>query len=409
MKSQIDDLMAQAGIEALLVLGPSRHNPPMAYFTGLGHISEGFLVKRRGQAPSLYCFPMEREEAARTGVDARVLDWSGVHKAANGDSVEMLALHVQHVLEEQSIEGRLGLYGRKDAGQVWGALRRVEERLPRVRFSPESNSSSILSRARVTKSADEVERIRRMGRITTEVVQAVVDYLTSQTAAGGYLTTGSGEPVTVGAVKRMIDRLLVERGAENPEGTIFSVGRDTAIPHSAGLDDDRIPLGKPVLLDLFPCEAGGGYYHDFTRTWCLGHAPDAVAALHEEVRNAYRDALAAIRPGVTAASVQARVCDRFEAAGHPTIRSHPDTMEGYVHSLGHGIGLDVHEPPAFRHSLDGNVPLEAGMVFAVEPGLYYPEQEMGIRLEDTVWLRPDGGVEILAEFPTDLILPVQGR
>jgi Xaa-Pro aminopeptidase len=409
MKSQIDELMRQSGIEALLVLGPARHNAPMTYLTGLGHISDGFLVRPRGREPVLYCFPMEREEAARTGLEVHVLDWAGVHQAAKGDTVEMLALHCRHALDEQGVEGRVGVYGRMDAGQVLGGLRRVEQLLPRVSFVSESNSSSVLLRARVTKGADEVDRIRRMGRITTEVTTEGLDFLTSQSSANGHLVTKSGEPVTVGAVKRMINRLLVERGAENPEGTIFSVGRDSAIPHSAGMDDDVVPLGKPVLLDLFPCEAGGGYYYDFTRTWCLGHAPDAVAALHELVRTAYREALAGIRLGVTAASVQARVCDLFEGAGHPTSRSDPGTLIGYVHSLGHGLGLDVHEPPAFRHSIDGEVPLEAGMVFAIEPGLYYPEQDMGVRLEDTVWIRPDGRAEVLVDFPTDLVLPVQGR
>jgi Xaa-Pro aminopeptidase len=407
MKSQIDELMRQAGVDALLVLGPARHNAAMTYFTGPCHISDGFLVKRRGAEPSLYCFPMEREEAGRTGLAYHVLDWSAVHRAAKGDTVEMMARHCQHALADHKAEGRVALYGVVDANRAWGALRRVEERLPQVSLVSESDGSSVLSRARMTKSSEEIDRMRRIGRITVEVVRELVDYLTSQTAVDGRLMTKSGEPVTVGLVKRRIDRLLVERGAENPHGTIFSVGRDSAIPHSGGLDDDIVPVGKPVLLDLFPCEAGGGYFYDFTRTWCLGHAPDPVASLHETVLGAYREAVSLLRPGITVASVQSRVCDLFEGSGHPTSRSHPGTVNGYVHSLGHGIGLDVHEPPVFRDAVDGQVPLEAGMAFAIEPGLYYPERDMGIRIEDTVWLRPDGRPEILAGFPTDLVLPIR--
>jgi Xaa-Pro aminopeptidase len=409
MKADLDDLLRSNAMDALLVIGPARHNPAMVYLTGLLHVSDGLLVKPRGRAPVLYCFPMEREEAARSGLETRVLNWHEFNQTVKGDTVELMARLCQHVLGEQRVTGRVAVYGQMEMGEALGALRTVEERMPQVRFVSESKHISVLGRARVTKDAGEVERIRRMGKVTVEVVGAVVDFLSSQSVAGGHLVAKSGKPITVGEVKRLIHRLLSERGAEDPEGTIFSVGRDAGIPHSAGLDGDLLPIGKPVLLDLFPCEAGGGYFYDFTRTWCLGHAPDDLAAVHELVLKAHQQSLASLRPGIQAMSVQERVCDLFEAQGHPTVRSQPNTQNGYVHSLGHGLGLEVHEPPAFRASVEGQVALEPGMVFAIEPGLYYPEREIGLRLEDTVWLRPDGKPEVLAPYPMDLVLPVRSR
>jgi Xaa-Pro aminopeptidase len=409
MQHELDGHLKDANMDALLVIGPARHNPAMVYLTGLLHVSDGLLVKPRGRAPVLYCFPMEREEAARSGLEVGVLNWHEFNQAAKGDTVELLARLCQHVLEEQEVAGRVAVYGQMEIGEALGGLRMAEERMPRVRFISESKHTSVLGRARVTKDAGEVKRIRRMGEVTVEVVGAVVDFLTSQSVASGRLVAKSGKPITVGEVKGLIHRLLSERGAENPEGTIFSVGRDAGIPHSAGRDEDLLPVGKPILLDLFPCEAGGGYFYDFTRTWCLGHAPDDLAAVHELVLQAHREALAAIRPGIQAMSVQERVCDLFEAQGHPTVRSQPDTRNGYVHSLGHGLGLEVHEPPAFRASAEGQAALQPGMVFAIEPGLYYPEREIGLRLEDTVWLRPDGEPEVLASYPMDLVLPVRSR
>ncbi|HET7011960.1 MAG TPA: Xaa-Pro peptidase family protein [Anaerolineales bacterium] len=409
MKAQLDDLMRDAGLEALLILGAARHNPAMVYFTGIRHIGEGVLVIRRGRAPVLYCHPMEREEAARSGLQSRVVDWARLHERAQGDSVEELSLLLQHTLEEQEVSGRVAIYGRREAGEAQGALSRVEQRMPKVSFVAESRFSSVLGRARITKDADEIDRIRRVGQITVEVVRAVMDFLSSGYADDGRLVDRGGKPVTVGEGKRLIQRLLAERGADNPEGTILSVGRDAGVPHSAGQDGDIIYLGQPLLLDLFPCEAGGGYFHDFTRTWCLGHAPDDVAELHAIVLHAYREAVSALRAGEKALTAQARVCDIFESQGHPTTRSHPGTLNGYVHSLGHGVGLDIHETPALRLAVEGEARLEAGMVFAVEPGLYYPDQGMGMRLEDTFWLRPDGSPEVMAEFPMDLVLPVRAR
>ena len=409
MHTDLDDLLETAQGDALLVVGPARHNPAMVYLTGMAHIGEAVLVKRRGRAPRLYVFPLEREEAARTGLEVRVLERSRFSQPAKGDTVEMLALLFQHVLADQDVAGQVRVYGRRESGETYGALRRVEQRMPNLTLVGESLFSSVLGQARVTKDSAEVERIRQMGRVTVEVVDAVVDRLTSGYAADGYLVNGDGQPVTVGETKRLISVWLSERGADNPQGTILSVGRDTGIPHSAGLDDDLIPIGRPILLDLFPCEAGGGYFHDFTRTWCLGHAPDPMAKVYDLVLDAYRQSLASMRPGVTAQSLQARVCDLFEAQGHPTIRSHPGTQAGYVHSLGHGVGLDIHELPALRLGVEGEMDLRPGMVMAVEPGLYYPEENMGVRLEDTVWLRPDGKPEVLAAYPMDLVLPVRSK
>jgi len=408
MKDELDDLLKKGDLDAVLIVGPASHNAPMVYFTGPVHV-DGFLVKRQGGPPVLFCLPMEREEAARTGLDTRMLDWGGFNQTAGGDPVELEVLILQHILTETGASGNVAVFGRMDAGHAFSVLQKLGQRMPKVQLQGRSDGRSPLSEARITKGPTEVERIRRVGKITVEIVAAVVDFLTSQRAEGNRLVTRTGEPVTVGDVKRRIRLMAAERGVEMPEGLIFSVGRDAGVPHSSGQDGDPISIGVPVLLDIYPCEAGGGYFYDFTRTWCLGHAPDEAAELHGLVLEAHRRALAALRPGVTARSIQQQTCDWFESHGHPTTRSDPKTLNGYVHSLGHGVGLDVHEPPAFRDAAEGEEELRAGMVFAIEPGLYYPERGLGMRIEDTVWLRPDGKPEILVDYPTDLELPLRPR
>jgi Xaa-Pro aminopeptidase len=94
--------------------------------------------------------------------------------------------------------------------------------------------------------------------------------------------------------------------------------------------------------------------------------------------------------------------------GHPTIQSDKKTLKGYVHSLAHGIGLDVHEGPGF-YKRDANKDiLLPGTVITVEPGLYYPHEGIGARIEDTVWVRPDGELETLADYPKELVLEIEG-
>jgi len=144
-----------------------------------------------------------------------------------------------------------------------------------------------------------------------------------------------------------------------------------------------------------------------TRTWCLGYATDEAQKLYEDVRSVYEQLYREMSLGTPVRRDQLRCCELFEALGHPTVGSDPHTESGYVHSLGHGVGLNLHESPVLRSAAPENETLQAGMVITLEPGLYYPEREIGVRLEDTLWARSDGVFEPLADFPMDLILPMK--
>ena len=102
-----------------------------------------------------------------------------------------------------------------------------------------------------------------------------------------------------------------------------------------------------------------------------------------------------MRAGTLASSYQTLVCDFFEQRGYTTTRSNPATLEGYVHSLGHGVGLDVHEKPFFGLSSSNHDEIEVGDIVTIEPGLYFPDREIGVRIEDTLVVAADGRVETL--------------
>jgi Xaa-Pro aminopeptidase len=104
---------------------------------------------------------------------------------------------------------------------------------------------------------------------------------------------------------------------------------------------------------------------------------------------------------------QRLTCELFEKDGHQTPLHTPAGVEGYVHSLGHGVGLNIHERPwSGLTATDDNI-LKPGVVFTSEPGLYYPEKGLGMRIEDTYWVSPDGKIEILAEYPYDFVLKMK--
>ena len=411
MKSDLDRLMKEAGIDALVVTGPAAHNPAMMYLTGRSHITHGDLVKRWGESPLLFYMPMERDEAARTGLQTKDLssyDWPALLKEAGDDTLRAMALRYRRILRELSIRGRVALYGTVDIGPYFGIFEHLREFLPEVEWVGEADRASVLTRARATKDEAEVDRIRQMGRTATAVLADIQGFLASHQAKNGFLVNRQGETLTIGEVKRRINLWLAMRGADNPEGAIFAIGHDAGVPHSTGDDKAPVEVGKTIVLDLFPCEAGGGYFYDITRTWCIGHATDEVLAVYEDVRNAYTEAVHSLKPDIPCREFQIKVCQWFESKGHPTVLNHPQTQEGYVHSLAHGVGLAVHEGPTFTHLGSNNDLLLAGSVVTIEPGLYYPERGFGVRLEDPVWMRPDGVPEVLAPYPMELVLKLSG-
>jgi Xaa-Pro aminopeptidase len=411
MKSDLDRLMQEAGLDALLVTGSRAHNPSLTYFTGLVHLTQAELFKKRGEPPVLFCRLMERDEAASSGLQTKSIDDYKPNELldqAGGNEALKRAMLYQRMCSDLGIRGRLAVAGREDLSVGFAMFQHFRSLMPEVEIVGPVGAGDLITRARATKDPDEVERIRQMGKVTTAVVADVADFLTAHRARDGVLVNQSGEVLTIAEVKRRINLWLAMRQAENPEGTVFAIGRDAGVPHSSGTDRDPVEVGKTIVFDLFPCEAGGGYCYDFTRTWCLGHAPDEVLRAFEDVQAVQQEILPGLRAGTIFYDYQRRTCEMFEARGHPTVRSRPGTTDGYVHSLSHGVGLAVQEDPRTGYSEQSTDRLEPESVVTVEPGLYYPERGFGVRIEDTVWIGPDGEPEVLADFPRDLVLKVQG-
>ena len=188
---------------------------------------------------------------------------------------------------------------------------------------------------------------------------------------------------------------------------IFAQGRDAGFPHSRGEAEEVLKLGKSIVFDLFPRELGGGYHHDMTRTWCIGYAPPEVQAAYDDVMEAFDRSLEAFSIGKPTHQMQEVVQDFFEDKGHPTLRSDNKTNKGYVHSLGHGIGIHVHESPSISHTRKDDI-FQVGNVVTIEPGLYYPDDGFGVRVEDLFIVTEQGELISLTPFKKDLVLPLNG-
>lgn len=407
MKKDLDRLMEKRGLDAFVVTGPARDNPAMAYMTNGAHLTQGFVIQKRGQEPLLLCSPMERDEAAASGLTVVTLnkyDFTSILRE-KGDRLTATVELYRRIFADLAVSGRVGFYGKADQGRAWLLLNTLNLQLENVTVYGDFETTPV-DEARATKDRREAERIREMGRRTCLIVERTVDFLRSHPVGDDTLLQADGTPLTVGRVHDEISRFIAEEHLEDPEGFIFSIGRDAGVPHSKGRPEDVIALGKTIVFDIFPREAGGGYFFDMTRTFCLGYATPEIKDAYQDVETCVEMLIDTYHVGEKARRYQRMTCDFFEERGHPTVASDSQTERGYVHSVGHGLGLAVHEEPRFNDDRTNTDVLKPGHIFTCEPGLYYPDLGFGIRIEDVIWIDNDSVVHNLTDFPKRLVIDI---
>jgi D-alanyl-D-alanine dipeptidase len=219
----------------------------------------------------------------------------------------------------------------------------------------------VISRLRSVKDADELAALGRAGRAADETFRRIC------------VTRFEGRPEH--DVARDLEALLVESGHRRADFAIVASGPNGASPHHE--PEGRTIRARDAVVMDFGGELGG-YFSDTTRTVVVGEPPPGFAEVYDAVRSAHDAALAMIRAGVTAQDVDRAARDVIDRAGYG---------ERFIHRTGHGIGLEVHEPPWI---VEGNdLSLRAGMTFSVEPGIYL-EGRFGVRIEDIVAVTADG-------------------
>ncbi len=411
MKSDIDRIMEERGLQTLfVVIGNHVYSPPLDYLIGRIELSGGMAVKKRGEAPVLVVNPMEVQEAGHSGLQVISFTEMGmpeIVKETGGDVGQTQARLWSNILRSLNIApGKVGVYGTVEINHYLELFRLLGDMHPEYTFTGDMGVT-IFEKAYLTKDADELTRIRSVAQRTSAVVRATWDFISSHRANGSEtVIKADNSPLTIGDVKRFVRRELLDRELDGG-AMIFAQGHESAFPHSRGEDTQALQLGQTIVFDLFPYELGGGYYHDMTRTWCIGYASEAARQLHQTVQEAFDIAVESFRLDRSTSMMQEAVLNFFEQRDHPTTRSHPGSMNGYVHSLGHGLGLNIHENPRITHVTQDHI-FQRGNVITIEPGLYYPDEDLGCRIEDTFYISEYGELISLTDVHKDLILPLRG-
>lgn len=378
MLRDLDLLLRHRGIDAVIVPMHEAMHPSFRWLSRGAKVTRGYAIKLPDREPLLVTYPMEREEAKATGLEVRLageFDSDRIFQTADNLS-EAYAELFTNVLRAIGSGPSIAFFGNAPLQLYLGIAEAMQQRGWNVY---RANGEDLLQLARKRKEPWEIDAIRSVGERTEQVVDGVRAMLREWTSS-----------LALGDLKRFVSTEIVRLGMIEDHETILSQGRDAGVPHSRGDASAEVLSSVPIVLDIFPADKTSGYFFDLTRTFCVGPIPDALQRLHEHVFEAFVRARDAMRPGNTAASYQALVCDFFESLGYETLRSNPRTLSGYVHGLGHGVGLEIHEKPSFSLNAANHDVIEEGDIVTIEPGLYFPERGLGVRIEDTFVVRADG-------------------
>ncbi|MDP4609949.1 MAG: M24 family metallopeptidase, partial [Opitutales bacterium] len=235
--------------------------------------------------------------------------------------------------------------------------------------------------ARELKTDEEAKAIRQGNAASAAGIRAAEQVLRASKIEGKHLLF-EGTILTSERLRMTIDQACLGKGAV-AQHTIVAGGKQGCDPHEGG--HGPLKPNELIIVDVFPRVQKTGYHGDMTRTFLKGRANDAQRALVAAVRDAQMAAIAKVKAGISGASVHKAANDVFVARGFPTERR-GDGFVGFIHSTGHGLGLEVHEQPRVSPKAGR---LRSGHVITIEPGLYYPEIG-GCRIEDVVRVTKDG-------------------
>jgi len=247
-------------------------------------------------------------------------------------------------------------------------------RLKAVRVKVEVSNGPLFPE-RMIKSDREMAAIREGNAASAAGIRAAERVLRQAKIKAGNLVF-RGRKLTSERLRREVDVACLDRGAVAAH-TIVAGGDQACDPHCVGSGPLR--AGDLIIVDVFPRVTKTGYFGDMTRTFLKGRASEAQRRLVATVRDAQKTALATLKAGVHGSTVHRKVEAFFQSKGYLT-RKEGGVHEGFFHGTGHGLGLEIHEPPRVGRTGER---LRVGAVTTVEPGLYYPGLG-GCRIEDVV-------------------------
>jgi Xaa-Pro aminopeptidase len=372
----------------VLLYGDTERNPALRHEIPIA-IGDPFLYAEVGGRTYIVTSELERDRIAAVRPDAELIDYMelGFHDLLRaGISRSEISLE----LVSRAVKLARATHAVVDFDFPVG----VADRLRSEGVTLVIDDGTVIHSRRRAKSDAEMAGIRRAQDAAEASIAAAAAMLREAEAVDGTLYL-EGRPLLAERVRAEMSGACVPYGALLPP-TVIVASVWQGVGHEPG--SGPLPAGLPIQIDVWPQDEQTSCWADMTRTFLVGGEPDEEVLRQERlVRDALERARSAVKPGVLGRELHDMTCDLFEAAGYSTQRTGPgdDPSEGFQFSLGHGVGLEVHEDPGLGQA--GRDPLVAGDVLAIEPGLWRRDVG-GVRFEDLLLVTEDG-CETLTSYP----------
>ena len=383
MRGDLDSILAEKGAEALLLYSDSYRDANMYYLTKFLAPDPFIFLKRVDADPVIVINQMEFPRAQKQSIVQDVksyLDYNYLQTVKSAKEPQLGAMKFIAKVAEKELGVGTKICVPPNFPVIAADVLREEGLTVNPMFG-------VVEKARETKDINEVEEIKAVQAVIEEVTSEAIELIANSDVGSNGTLLINGETLTVGKIKSFFGRKLLENGCLPEEDIIVACGTKSSDPHYGGEAEDKLKADQPIIVDIYPRSIQKRYWTDMTRTIVKGRASPKLKQMFETVFEAKNASLDAIQAGALGSHVYDVCCDVLEKAGYETTRGGKKITKGMPHSLGHGVGLQIHESPRINELTTS--PLREHNVVTVEPGLYDP-QIGGVRLEDIIEVKKSG-------------------
>jgi len=383
LRGDLDSILAEKGAEALLLYSDSYRDANIYYLTKFLAPDPLIFLKKVDADPIIIVNQMEYPRAQKQSIvkDVRsYLDYDYLQTVKSAKEPQHGAMKFIAKVAEKELGVGTKICVPHNFPVIAADVMREEDLTVNPMFD-------VVEKARETKDIDEVEEIKAIQKVVKEVTSEAIETIANSDVGSNKTLLSKGRPLTVGKIKSFFGSKLLENGCLPEEDIIVACGTKSADPHYVGEPEDKLKADQPIILDIYPRSIQKRYWTDMTRTIVKGKASPQLKQMFETVFEARNASFEAIKAGAIGSQVYDVCCDVLEKAGYETTRGGRKVTKGMPHSLGHGVGLQIHESPRINEL--STSPLKEHNIVTVEPGLYDPHVG-GVRLEDIIEVTKSG-------------------
>lgn len=364
-------------MKSKLIISNSENDSNMFYATGI-LVPDDFVYLEKNNCKIIYVSDLEFNRARKEAKVDKIINYSEYAKGAARNSFGKILINIlkENKIKKVSVPGNF---------QMKYAEILMKNKI-KIKIKPEP-----FFEKRVVKNNDEIAKIRETQKINEKAIKEAIKIIRKSEIRKDQKLSYRNKILTSEFIQLIVNTELL-KGKCQSEFNIVSCGKDSADPHQEG--KGLLLAHQPIVIDVFPRSKTNRYFADTTRTVVRGKASPEIKKIYQAVLQAQKLGISKIKPGVKGSVIHKLVQNYFEKHNFKT-EEKDGKVQGFIHSTGHGVGLNIHELPNL--SANSKDVLKAGNIVTVEPGLYYPEIG-GVRIEDLILVTKDG-YENLTKLP----------